>query len=239
MNLHVRAELGHVSGMAQDTVVNTFNIRTGAGVAPGIVIIPVRNFYNVMAPGALVALGSLFSPELSRAANRFAIRVYDVTGKESGAEPIGSPVDEFITQFTPAASASGLPGEVAYALTLEGVGRADALVEAPDGADADAAPDRPRQRLTGRIYLGPLNTNCAETVDGIVRPAATIRDTAHLALVELADSLFVDGEGSELCVWSRKNASFVRVDDVSSDNAFDTMRSRGPKASLRTRVAVP
>jgi hypothetical protein len=241
-SVHFRAELKSQTGLDRDTFVNTFNVTglpnssysTLDAVADAIV-----DFYNVIPTGGLVSIASMLSETVSRASLGLVIKAYDVTAVLGGT-PAGSPdYTALNTMTTVAGSSNNLPAEVAFAVTLEAVGRSASLTEVPDGADADSAPDRPKQRHTGRIYLGPFNDNVLDDSSGVVRPHAALRDTARLAVKKLDATIRAFDSSAGLAVWSRKNAAMYRLEAVSTDNAFDTMRSRGEAASARTRTLLP
>lgn len=241
MDLLCRIELPRTSGLVEDQVVNTFTIGQASSLLQSeadAVATAFATFFNNVPTGGLAALRDLLSPEIVRNVN-VPVKFYDITGKLNGVANVGSPIRTAGFGIGPQAGASaGLPGEVACVLTLNGQGRADAPVEAPDGADADDLPDRPKQRRTGRIYFGPLAVNTLSVVDGLVRPGSNIRDTLRLAAADLETNIEAALPGSQWSVWSRKDAALYPIESVSTDNAFDTMRSRGPAATARGVTAV-
>lgn len=242
MNILVKVELPSLSGLNEDRFTNTFSFMdvpdlqfaTLADIGDAI-----DGFYNLIPTNGLSAMKDLLSPEVDNTALAMRFSFYDVTAHLDGS-PHGSPIyTSFHTVQNDAGGNNvGLPAEVAFCITLEGQGRAEAPVEAPDGGDADVALDRPKQRRTGRIYFGPLSTDCLDVVDGIVRPHAQLRDTARLAIDDLVDYAFLNANGSSLAVWSRKDATMYPVTHVSVDNAFDVIRSRGTAPTVRQRDTV-
>lgn len=227
------------SGLPGDAVSQTFAFATvrDADVDQLAVSLPFW-LYNTAGTDMLVPLAQTISGEVSRLANACDIDLYDITGKLDGS-PTGSPVVSSTWTLgakSVAGSMNDLPSEVAFCVTLEGMNRADFPVEVPDGADAGSAVDRPRQRHTGRTYIGPLTLGSVAVVNGVVRPSSYIRDTARLAVRSMADHMYAD-TGGILSVWSRKNAALYAVQYVASDDAFDTMRSRGVSPTVRTRIA--
>lgn len=243
MDILVKCELPSASGLGEDKFTNTFSFTSLPNLDSetlDAVTVALENFYNAIPNGGLVALKDLMSPEIDNTVDQARFSVYDLTG-HLGGTPTGSPI--YSRPFTLLADAGdngiGLPAEVAYVITLEGEGREGAPVELPDGADPGVEVDRPKQRRTGRIYLGPLNTDCLAVVDGIVRPHASLRDTVPLCVQDLQDLVNADTFGGSLAVWSRKDATMYPVRYTSVDNSFDTMRSRGGASTVRTRTFTP
>jgi hypothetical protein len=242
MDLLARIELPQDTGMADDTIVNTFAMTGVPSLTAGnseVIRTAVANMFNATAPGAPDPLINFLAPELSNVANACKVKLYDITGKLSGVAPVGAPQYTGTWTLLPAPNGSfGMPAEVAFCVTIEADGRSIAAVEAPDGPDAGFQVDRPRQRLTGRMYLGSLNSNGNTVIDGAIRPSANLRDTARFAVKGLADAIAVGVVGASVGVWSRKNAAVVPVDAISTDNSYDTMRSRGPDPTARVRTSV-
>lgn len=248
MDILTRIELPSISNLPKDTVsmnLSWTDINTLAQVDQLCDTIPFW-FLNTIPTGGLAPLGNFIGPEISRAANVCRVKAYNVTGKlqrfrQDGkwkTPPIGSPVAEStFTLVAVGSPANGrpLPAEVAYAVTLEAVGRAAQPVEAPN---AEVPPvdsgDRPRQRYTGKVYIGPLHTGAIDSVNNQCRPSSALRDTALMAFDELDLKAFQDA-GARLAIWSRADGVMRTVDAVSADDAFDTQRRRGNQPSIRTR----
>lgn len=242
MDRLVTCTLNSGTGMPDDRFVNSF-VFSGTGFADVEEMTDmVSSFYLNLhgGLGALVPMYEFLSGIIDNTADKgLTLRVYDIDGHLDGS-PHGSPFfEKSYTVPVPAGSYTDLPSEVACAITLEAAGRDTALVQVPDGSDPDAAPDRPKQRHTGRIYFGPVNSFALESVDGIVRVSNSFRDTARIAVNGMLANLRGVEPTTDLCVWSRKDATTRRVDFVSVDNAVDIIRSRGEKATLRERSAVP
>jgi len=92
----------------------------------------------------------------------------------------------------------------------------------------------PRARRRGRIYIG----GWSEFRNVAGRPDQAIVDglpVSYLDYMEkmLADTPFAAG------VWSRSQADVFPLDTVHVDNEWDTMRSRGGRATSRTTVVLP
>lgn len=242
MELLVRCEIPSKSGLGRDKFTNSFsfmNVPDLNNATLQAITDALLDFYLAVPTGGLQPLKDLFSPEVSTSANLFVIKAYNATGHLSGNTSMGAPVR--IAEHTfiaPSGANPGLPAEVAVCVTLETATRAQEAVEEADGGDPGIAPDRPMQRHTGRIFLGPLNTLCLEAVDGIVRPDEQILDTARLAVDQLDSDVFTQAGGAQLAVWSRVDATMRPVEFVSVDNAFDTIRSRGAGPTIRQRDGI-
>lgn len=230
-----------VSGIPDDSVVNSFALDNfDSAASPGDLSSMTNNlvnFYNAVPPLGAFAVGSYISDAISRVANSAVIRYYDITGLLNGA-PHGSPWAVANWTLVAAGGANQLPAEVALCITLEAFGRSDAAVEAPDGADSDFLIDRPKQRKTGRIYLGPLSTQASDALGTPCRPTTTFMDDCLKAIKELNTQVFLD-TGSALCVWSRKDANLIDLEAVSVDDAWDIQRRRGASPTGRTRIPLP
>lgn len=222
------------SGLAEDAVVNQFAIITDgsvAGAAPDIDA-ALNDFYNdTQASGASIAqylsngLGGT-SPAAC------TVRVYDISGHLDGS-PHGSPLAE--TTFGLAArtaSTVSLPDEVALVLTLRGSNWASQPIERADGLDPGSAIDRPRQRYSGRLFLGPFNSSANVEVSGHGRPSSTLRTTVLDAGEQLNDALQVAGHN--WAVWSRVDEVLRTMNSIQVDDAWDTQRRRGVAPTART-----
>jgi hypothetical protein len=219
-----------------------FAVVTPSGVPYNDIVDAISTFYLNLA-GGLGAVHPMYE-YLSgivdnTAGNGLTLRAYDISSHLDGT-PHGSPA--YVESYTvPASTLSerDLPSECATAITLEGLGRAAAPVEIADDSDPDSAPERPKQRHTGKLYFGPLNTGTVELVSSIPRVKASYRDDAIAATKNCAANVAAIGTGAALCVWSRVDAALRPLEAVSIDNAFDIMNSRGEKPSVRQRALVP
>jgi len=236
--------LAHTSGFAEDDVVNTWAVSTpdvnfNLPVQSDPIFGAVADFYRQPPPNMGNSVGGFLSAGIRRDPFAHSIKAYNLAGNLDGS-PHGSPVGEF--KFTLPAALNGppLPEEVALALTLRAAGWTDRLAEAPDGPDPDSAPERPRSRQSGRVYVGPFQSFGAETVNGRSRPTAELRSNLTWGAETMRRALAL--QNSRLCVWSRKEATFhpIVVDGAPSqgsfscDNAWDTQRRRGASPTIRT-----
>lgn len=242
MGVHAQVVLPLRSGLPRDVIVNTFTFggidasmstadRNDLGAA-------IMGVYNIVAFSQPHPMAYYLSNALSRAANACQVKLYDITGHLDGS-PHGSPFDVQPFQLGGAAgSDEGLPEQVALVATLEASGRAGQRVEVPDGADADAHPDRPRQRFTGRTYFGPWSQQGDVIIpdsNGLARSGLGL--LVAQAVATLASNVSTNTPGY-LGVWSRKDSKIREVDSVAYDDRWDTVRSRLPGPTSRARQAV-
>lgn len=123
------------------------------------------------------------------------------------------------------------PAEFAGVVTIYAEGRATAPVETAD-ADADGKRDRPKQRRTGRQYIGPLQGNALQLISNENRLRASYCEDAVVAMARFRNYM-LDNAGATLCVWSRKDEVLRPVDSASVDNAPDIQRRRGVASTAR------
>lgn len=240
MSLLATVGLPSVTGLPADTVTNSFAVKAPAGPTNAeltSLMTALIGFYNTAGPTIGEALCYRMSKNLSRGTNQSTIKVYDITGREDGT-PHGSPIASALWTLGAAGAAAGLPSEVAVVLRLEAAGRAGAPVELPDGADPGLAVDRPKQRYTGRVYIGPLTGDAVDIVTNVPRVGASLTSALLDSGERLKDAINAIGAGWDLAVWSRSDAILRAVDNVAVDNAFDTQRRRGEKPTGITRRAV-
>lgn len=230
----------------RDNVTNTFTI--GGTVSEEDVDIAMEvalnaafaSFYNDVPTGgsAGATIADVLSPVISRAALAHRLDLYDTTGHLDGS-PHGSPFSSTLWTLDAGGAATALPSEVAVVVTMESITRADEPVEAPDAGDPGLQLDRPQQRHTGRIYLGPFTSTAGAVVGGVHRPSLGLLENFRLAVVDLdADIRAATADTGHLGIWSRKDAMIRPVAFVSTDDAWDTQRRRGESPTGRIRTAV-
>jgi len=240
LNVLATVTLKAASGFVEDDVVNTFSFQCDGTTATATKITQLQTaiaaFYNTN-QSTTRAPAYYLAHSISRSTNATLVRYYDVEDSLDGS-PHGSPLDTKMFTLAAAASNPDLPAEAAVVLTTRGTSWATALVETTDGSDAGSLVDRPRQRRSGRIYFGPLNSAAStEPSDGtFARPVSAVITTFLDAAEDLQDA--VQANGDNWAVWSRVDAAMRNVTDAQMDNAFDTMRSRGPAATSRTTRAL-
>lgn len=247
------------TGLTADVVTNSFAIGGLSAESDsgdiGAVANELVDFYN-QAHASLPAgnaLSGLLSPVLDRAAGACTIQLYDISGDKlenylpAGAtrprpRPHGSPYHEQSFQLGDTVVANSLPEEVAIAVTMEAAGRGLQLVERADGVDLLADVDRPRQRFTGRIYVGPwaqhsgnVHTNDAA---GACRPVAGLLTGLRGITQRLATEINTINPLFFLGVWSRSDGAIRSIDQARTDDAFDTQRRRGVRPTVIARTAI-
>lgn len=215
----VRAVLPSISGLAEDVTVNDFAFRGASSLAlagPAVV-----GFYNA-SNGGNPSIAEVLSGRVSRAALAARVDVFlvDTPGKLAGG-PLGSPAASAPFTLDAAVSAvANLPSEVACALSFH----ADYF-----GAAEEVGNTRPRARRRGRVFIGPfLDGRQGQTHLSDPRPTSQLEQQLLLAGVAMRDTALLGWS-----VWSRSDAVFRDVTDVWVDNAFDTIRSRGPETTSR------
>lgn len=247
MDLLVRATFEAGNGLPDSRVVNSFAIDAGVGDQSeseiDAILTEIGKFYTLLPTGGTLKLSDYMSPEVWRGTG-IVLKAYAIGSNLAGLSlaqggiPSGAPVAEITHTLAAATAAAGLPGEVACALTLEALGRAGAAVEVPDSSDPGLKPDRPKQRRTGRLYLGPLNITTAATLSGAVRPTVAFRTDLQLAAVQLQARLEALDPTYSWSVWSKADAALRPITHVSIDDAFDTQRRRGAAPTARVRSTV-
>lgn len=216
------ATLPKLSGIPNDAVQNSFAFGTASAPATTAEQIQVTDaviaFYNAIVFGG-VGVSNWLAACLSRAVGACKVSLFDIFGHLDGT-PHGSPIR--VTTFTLGAGGTtdSMPDEVAACLSYH----------SNFGADLEeAGVTRPKARDRGRIYVGPLGLNAIQ-VDATTKEAvvtANVRATLNAAGTALIAAV------PTWMVWSRKGAALKPVTGGWTDNAFDTQRRRGQKATIR------
>lgn len=230
-----RVELLGRSGLAEDIVVNDFAI----DIDPLVSTVPLTDaliaFYTE-ANASGNALRDQIGPSRRRDAGGAQIKLYDITGHLDGS-PHGSPYQVLPFTLGGTVPATGLPEEVAACMTLRGEDWDTVPVERADGGDLGGAPDRPRQRHSGRLFFGPLYTGgtVVDATTGAVRFGISGAASFGMTLLERARDLQLALLTADMawCVWSRKDAVLYPIVRWEVDNAPDTQRRRGAAPSAR------
>lgn len=245
MGCLIVVELQGKSGLPKDKYVNTFAIAESipgndARANSSELLAAAIDFYNGTNAALTGSLGDQMSGCISRVAGSSAVKLYDITGHLDGS-PHGSPFDSTTFQLDGSSSTLGHPEEVALCCTLEAANRADQMVERADGSDPGTAVDRPRQRYTGRVYLGPWAAahNVQEGTTNFSRPPAILTTGIREAMVRFATAIDAAGGGDVLGlgVWSRADQAIRGIDTVRTDDAWDTQRRRGCSPTAVTRTS--
>lgn len=235
MNLHAVVRLKTASGLPEDEVINTFNFIAGgtpvldpialAGAADNIQNALVA-FYDTPAPD--LSVSEWLSPLIIRDQTVHELELYAIPAA-GGA--LGSPVARrtFFLDRT-AVDPRPLPSEVAVCVSYHGnlAGLAEEQPAGPVGPQGDI---HPRARRRGRLFIGPLNASASE----ITNYGSTVEVSSHTVAVLRAAALRLrDDTNTEWCVWSRTTGALHQVAGGWVDNAFDTQRRRGTKATSRS-----
>jgi hypothetical protein len=240
MSILATVKLPSVTGLPKDDFVNTFAFQGDATSAPNraAVLSALEDFYNFPARTTEDAgLAWHLARAVSRAAGGVEVKFYDIFDKLDGS-PHGSPVGVGSFTLGPAhTGAAALPAEVAVVLTTRALGWQSALVEATTDVIPPALTSRPRQRHTGRVYIGPLNNLVvSESPTGVARVSNAFRDVLQNAASRLFNT--TAQAGVAWSVWSRADEVLSSVDHVQVDDAFDTQRRRGHSPTVRETLDV-
>lgn len=224
--------LPHRSGLVKDNPVIGFVFASESDIdAAGMVNIEtdLTAFFNTADATTTLKVANFISPAISRTVAP-TFRHYNLDGHLAG-DAHGSPVRTQAMALLGAASAGNapLPSEVAICMSYN----------ANFGTDAEFIPlARPRARDRGRVYIGPLNAVVIH--EDVTIHSATVEPNVMDTIGRAGARLMarVSGGVGSWVVWSRKNASVKNVVNISVDNAFDTQRRRGEKASLRSNYTI-
>lgn len=218
----------HVSGLARDQSVNTLHFN---GLITDANLVAIKNaivaVFNSPLPVDDLMLGRYLANHLTS----FTVKLYDVTDEPSGPPLLVSPGNGYPGR----AAGADLPSEVAFCLSFQGT---------PEGGLVQT-------RRRGRVYLGPLNTGAAVMGVGPAQPLGTFTDVARRAFKRLATSVDAVAEWvvysrpyegraaierpgrSTLPAIAARPGTTVNIDQVWTDNAFDTQRRRGERPSAK------
>lgn len=212
------------SGLPADNTVNTFWFRTGlaegvftSGEADTVADVLAR-FYNDPSPGGPATavrnyMASVHGDEL-------IIKFYDHdTVLPAGTQRIPYQTRERVLG---AKSTSTMPEEVALCLSYR--------------AALESGTNPARRR--GRIFIGPLGENAVQTIsDGRTRPPAELQNALIYGAQELQLGIRNIGANFDWGVYSPTDNAFNVIAHAWVDDAFDTMRSRGPAPSGRLELS--
>lgn len=223
--LRVQVRIKKKSGLTVDDAVNTWHVETTGAAAEGDMVAigsDLAAFYQAIQTylGASIATGSVHEAKF-----------YALSPGAPGAgdDVSGSPVYTHLFTITPGATQS--PGEVAVALSMKA---------STTGVLEESGGIRPAARRRGRVMLGPLGTGAAEldatTKEAFVLPA--FRTAVLNAAVALQTALEANTNPGGIVVYSPSDGVARPIVQFSMDNAFDTVRSRGQKATNRTVAVV-
>ena len=203
-----------------DETTNTFHFKTltgGVFTAPQALDVAeaLRKFYFVAAPGAAAPIASNMSivnqPQLLTAS------FYDMT--------VPPPrVPYAVLPMLPGNNMVATPQaeEAAVALTIQ----------------ANPVTGQNQRNRRGRIFLGPLGSNAIVVTDGRVRVTSAFRTNITAAAVKLQQDIRAIAVNTDWIVYSPTTGGEHIVESGWVDDAFDTIRSRGPNPTARTTFTV-
>lgn len=216
--LRAQLSLNHGSGDPADDVTNTFHFEGPPTEAVGAFIKDdLRNFFIGPNVGTTDFIFSRMSSSLTGYGE---VRVYDLADAKPRS-PIYSSGEILIFNAT-----TGTPGPEECAVVCS------------YGAPSVSGLDQRHRR--GRFYLGPLTWSTATymQVAGKARVAVGFRDALCTAMKRLRERSLLAGHASWV-VYSPTNDTTVGATRGWVDDAFDTIRSRGPVATARSTWTAP
>jgi hypothetical protein len=137
-------------------------------------------------------------------------------------------VPKYSTTFALSPSGASMPGEVAVCLSF--------IATLESGVNM--------KRRKGRVFIGPIAASVGANalLAGDVRPSSSIRTLLTTAGLDL---VLGDAGDPRLAIYSPTtdvastvDDAFFDVENLWVDDAFDTVRSRGAKPTVRTTVNV-
>lgn len=204
-----------------DESVNTFHFSTGLGggvftEAESVTVADlIRDFFTVQGPDSVNSLNTYMSQVSNPAAA--VIRFYDLNTPEPRI-----PYQEHTRNLGPFGGGAPMAEEVALCLSYR--------------TDLVSGTNQARRR--GRLFIGPLAASAAEVSNGRSRPTTAMRTTLLYAGRNLQNGIRGIGLNNDWVIWSPTDQEEHVISHLWVDDAWDTMRSRGPKASLRQSVNV-
>ena len=216
--VRAQVELAHDSGLPRDKTINTFhfNVPDLADATLNPVANELVQFYTEDNGASQAnALMNYISTAVADGGHR--VKFYDL------GTPGSPPEYEFPFDFlgrAPVGVGSGnAPGEVAVCLSF----RNESIVAI-----------NPRRRR-GRIYFGPIRNGATNFADA-AEPAPSAALVADLLVRadELRNDIAAMSPDHSWVIYSRAQAMTFDVERAWVDNAFDTQRRRGIRATSRT-----
>ena len=210
--LKALVQFEHDSALAEDRVVNTWHFLTPSGTQEtwmDQITAALNNFYNAANAGSTAKLTSLMSASMS---GLWSIRFYNIADPEPRV-PLRT---TNMTAFTP--STAALPHEVALCMSYKAITQSGENV----------------RRRRGRIYLGPWSTPASVITTGgkpsnIANGVMQTIQSAGLALLNASEA---SADWSWALFSPSDNDAFI-VKGGWCDDAWDTMRSRGERRTIK------
>ncbi len=199
--IRVQVRLPAVSGIPRDTAVHDFVFSNPSAA----LITNLIAFYNSTPAGGSSFIARYLAPSVSRVTSQAVMNQYDITAHLAGSAA-GPPIVS--STFTPGAatSAISMPGAVAVCLDMH-----SAFGTVPEWSGGSGRQHkggtRPRGRLRGRLFFGPLNQAAmtSDTSNGVSQPI-----TALVTDLSLAAKALLVAEPT-WSVWSRRNAAVTPI----------------------------
>jgi len=189
----------------------------------------MQQLFNFLASGHTDGVGSYLSAAIRRD-GLCQVQYYDIEAHLDGS-PHGSPIKTVNFDILDPIGTETVPAEAAAVITLYAVGRGTQPVRI---TNPTPPPEfiRPKQRRTGRVYLGPLNSSAFAASGGEVYLATAFINAMKAGIEQVTTQ--ATAVGAHLMVWSRADAAVRQVTGGVIDNAPDTQRRRGVSSTART-----
>lgn len=213
--LRAQATIQLISGLPTDVVVNNFHFGTTGDddlAAAAEVSLAVRNFYTANGPDGQDPIATILSSEVKTGPGNLVVKVY----RMNDAIPRVPLLVDAGTVLVP--GVQGLPAEVAICASFQGVKLSGQF----------------QGRRRGRVFIGPLEAGTVTVFPDGARPSAAARSIISEAMRGLSAASLAAPAWSWI-VYSKLNGlnDTVGVANGWVDNAFDTIRSRGPRPNAR------
>lgn len=246
---HTKVTFAAASGLPEDAATTSFSyIGSAANTQANegaLIVSELHDFLNEPGP-ATSKLSDYLGPSLSRLTDAVKVSIYGpLSGNQLGGAVkgdastyMGSPVYEDFLTLLGAAPADELPRQATIDLVLRASGWATAPVEGSDGSDVNTLVDRPRQRKTGRMKLGPFGVIAdTQAAGGVSRPSQFVIDVLLDRANNFNDALSASFN-VDLAVWSRVNREMIPVTDVQVPDAWGNAIRRKPAVTNRHTTTV-
>lgn len=188
----------------------------------------ITAFYNAVAAGSPQAVHTYMAGDIDRTSNASLIEYYDVTNHLDGT-PAGSPIRQDMFTLSPSGGGGSLPPGVAACVGY----RADY------GGSPEFTPgSRPRARLRGRFFVGPLAQPAIQSSGGLL--AVSFLEALQLSFSAMATTKN-QGETNQfnLVQWSRRGQHVHQITNYYVDEACCYQRRRADDTANRVHDWTP
>lgn len=227
-NLLVTVEFPDVlTGLPADSVFNTWHFFEKDGDGTDAIATALDNFYNNAASGSPHPLAYYINGSRDRGAEKTLIRFYELPAAPG---PIGSPIETAFVTLGAGSTHAALPSEVAAVMSFH----SDLT-----GVAESTGTTRPAMRHRNRVYLGPLEADSIVTDDGSAAEIFLSSNFLETVTHNAANLfLYTGASGNSFWgQWSKADWTMRKVTGGYVDNAPDTQRRRGEKATARTALS--